>query len=109
MHRIKSNISYRLRRVGLVAALCASATTLAVAVPAHADTNNGPPNSPKGCPVEDENGNVSYVPTGTAVGLFHCGSDGEWHFGWLTTDLVSHTAKPIAGTIAATAAISKLQ
>jgi hypothetical protein len=107
--QVQSNISHRLRRVGLLAAICASATTLAVAVPAHADTKNGPPNSPKGCPVEDEHGNVSYVPTGTVVGLFHCGSDGEWHFGWLTTEMVAPTGHPIAGTTGASAPISIAQ
>jgi len=42
----------------------------------------------KGCPVvhEDANGNVvgvEYVRPGTTFGLFTCGADGEWHFGWL--------------------------
>ena len=23
------------------------------------------------------------VPVGSKIGLFTCGSDGEWHFGWL--------------------------
>jgi hypothetical protein len=40
----------------------------------------------KGCPVEDERGNVSYVLVGTRISLFHCGSDGEWHFGWLANN-----------------------
>ena len=44
----------------------------------------------KGCPVEHEDGRVTYVPVGTQVGLFKCGSDGEWHFGWL----VDHRVQP---------------
>lgn len=42
-------------------------------------------NKPKGWPVEDEHGNMTYVSEGTRIGLSVCGSDGEWHFGWLIT------------------------
>lgn len=47
----------------------------------------GTPTAPQGCPIvhHDSNGNVvrvEYVPAGTSAGLFTCGSDGEWHFGW---------------------------
>ena len=37
----------------------------------------------RGCAVENENGSVSYVGTGTRIGVFVCGSDSDWHFGWL--------------------------
>ena len=41
----------------------------------------------KGCPVVDSaTGMVTYVPVGTVVFPFHCAPNGEWHFGWLTTD-----------------------
>jgi hypothetical protein len=86
------NISLRtranrvLRRVGALTAIGVAASTLAAGA-AQAQPINGSGTS-RGCPVEDEHGNVTYVPVGTRVGLFHCGSDGEWHFGWLTTDLV---------------------
>lgn len=69
-----------------VTVLALGVSTMGVlAGPASAE-DNGPVGSGKGCPVEDENGNVTYVKPGTQVGLFRCGSDGEWHFGWLTTD-----------------------
>ena len=42
-------------------------------------------NTPEGCPVEDEHGNITYVSARTRIGLFVCGPDGEWHFGWLIT------------------------
>src|SRR4051812_40905579 len=66
--------------IGLSTLTLASA---ALAPSAFAEPKSGGSGS-GGCPVEDEHGNVSYVPVGTVVGLFHCGSDGEWHFGWLT-------------------------
>ena len=42
--------------------------------------------TPASCDVEDENGKVSQVPEGSRVGLFYCGSDGEWHFGTVILD-----------------------
>ncbi len=51
----------------------------------------------KGCPVEDEHGNTTYVPEGTRVGLFRCGSDGEWHFGWLVNARVAEPEVPTKG------------
>jgi len=35
-----------------------------------------------GCQIEND-GKVETVPVGTKIGLFTCGEDGEWHFGWL--------------------------
>jgi hypothetical protein len=59
----------------------------------------------KGCPVEHEDGSVTYVPVGTQVGLFKCGSDGEWHFGWLVDHMVAGdggttTGPVVSGTLA---------
>ncbi len=51
--------------------------------------------TPASCDVEDENGNVSQVPEGSRVGLFYCGSDGEWHFG---TVILDHQATISPGT-----------
>lgn len=62
---------------------------------ASAQPNNGAGGA-SGCAVEDEHGNVTYVPVGTVIGLFHCGSDGEWHFGTVTTDRVSTPTGPKA-------------
>lgn len=70
-----------------VAALTVVAATLAP-VAAFAEPKGGP-GPGGGCPVEDEHGNVTYVPVGTIAGLFHCGADGEWHWGWFTTNLAT--------------------
>jgi hypothetical protein len=48
---------------------------------AHADSKKGTGGS-SGCQIEND-GKVETVPVGTKVGLFTCGQDGEWHFGWL--------------------------
>jgi hypothetical protein len=68
----------------MITAVCATATTLAAAGPAHAQPPSG---SAKGCPVVDEHRNVTYVAPGTIYLVFHCGTDGQWHWGTLTNDL----------------------
>jgi hypothetical protein len=92
-------------RLGTIAAVGAVAAALVAAGPAAAQPKSGT-GSAKGCPVEHEDGSITYVPVGSQIGLFHCGSDGEWHFGWLTTDLVKPptvgTGPVIAGTTATT-------
>jgi hypothetical protein len=80
------------RRAGALAAIGLTCATVA-ASPAAAQpvgTNGGA----RGCPVEDEHGNVTYVPAGTTYLLWHCGTDGEWHFGTVTTNIVKHA--PVA-------------
>jgi hypothetical protein len=64
--------------VALIATTCSLG---ALAGPAFAE-DNGPPLVAGKCAVVDEHGNYSYVPKGTHVGLFYCGADGDWHFGW---------------------------
>lgn len=54
--------------------------------------------TPASCDVEDENGKVSQVPEGTRVGLFYCGSDGEWHFGTVILDHQAATLDPGTST-----------
>jgi hypothetical protein len=78
------------KRKALIGLSALTLASVALAPSAFAEPKSGGGGS-RGCPVEDEHGNVSYVPVGTVVGLFHCGSDGEWHFGWLTTDLTTST------------------
>jgi hypothetical protein len=89
-----------LRRGALagVSALAIAVATLAP-LPAFA-APNGDGGGAKGCPVEDEHGVVSYVPVGTVFLLWHCGSDGEWHFGWATTDLTAPTGTLTPGSAA---------
>jgi hypothetical protein len=82
-------------RTTIIALALAASTLGSIAGPAMAEDNGPAPHPGEGCPVIDENGNVSYVPIGTRFGLWHCGSDGEWHFGWLTDD---HVAPPDTGT-----------
>jgi hypothetical protein len=85
MNSIKSRVALTARKATVAASLLGAVATLAVAAPAQAKPAGGS-NVPQGCPVEDENGHVTYVPPGTVISILHCGSDGQWHFGWLTTD-----------------------
>lgn len=86
----------------LMRKLCAAfavgvvAMALIAASPAHADTKKGT-GPAKGCQIEND-GKIETVPVGSRVGLFVCGSDGEWHFGWLITGLSApphKTVKPV--------------
>jgi hypothetical protein len=87
MLSITRRISRTVRNASVIAAVCATATTLAAASPAHAQPPaNG---TPRGCPVEDEHGNVTYVPPGTIYLVFHCGTDGQWHWGLVTNDVAT--------------------
>jgi hypothetical protein len=47
----------------------------------------------------DQESRITYVPAGTAYLLWHCGADGEWHFGTMTTNVIKHA--PVA-VVAAT-------
>jgi hypothetical protein len=62
-------------------AIAAIALAFVAAGTAHADSKNGTGGS-TGCQIEND-GHVETVPVGSKVGLFTCGQDGEWHFGWL--------------------------
>jgi hypothetical protein len=86
------------RRAGALAALGLACTTIAAA-PAYAQAVD-PTGQGHGCPVVDEHGNVSYVPAGTTYLLWHCGADGEWHFGTVTTNVVKRAPVAVAAPIA---------
>jgi len=99
--------SLRARAAGILA-VGAVAGALFAAGPADAQPKR--PAGQKGCPVEHEDGRVTYVPVGTRIGLFHCGSDGEWHFGWLVDSLQQPTGGTVStpgtvGTLAPVAAV----
>lgn len=86
-------------RIALAGSLAAA---LAMAVPASAQPKKE--TKAKGCTVEvvDANGNTigtKTVEVGTRIGLFVCGADGEWHFGWAVDGRVSSKApkKAVAG------------
>ncbi len=66
------------------------AAMVAGAAPASARARQG--NIPATCPAEgtDANGRpITSLPEGTRVGLWVCGADGQWHFGWLIDGRVS--------------------
>ena len=69
------------RKLAAATAIGAVAAAFVAAGPARADTKQGT-GTAKGCQVEND-GKIETVPVGSKVGLFTCGSDGEWHFGWL--------------------------
>jgi hypothetical protein len=94
--------SKKIQRLAVAAGATAAALAVSTGVAATASAQpNGPVSKPGHCAIEntDSNGNttVEYVPTGTRIGLMYCGSDGEWHLGWLVDAAVSPTgggAKP---------------
>jgi hypothetical protein len=76
------------------------ALALIAAGPAHADTKKGT-GPAKGCLIEND-GKLETVAVGSRVGLFVCGSDGEWHFGWLISELSApphKSVKPVTGAV----------
>lgn len=92
----RTAVSTLLARCLALAAIAAVGLALITAAAAHADVKSGGGGS-RGCAVEDEHGNVTYVPVGTHYLLFTCGSDGEWHFGWLITEAKAPPTKGIGG------------
>lgn len=93
------NIKHHATKLALAAALVGLPASVAVASsPAGALPRQG--NTPATCPVvnTDSNGNetVTWVPEGTRVGLFVCGSDGNWHFGWLIDGRTSGPDSPVS-------------
>jgi hypothetical protein len=60
---------------------------------AHADSKQGSGGS-QGCLIEN-NGHLERVPVGTKISLLTCGADGEWHLGWLITEISSPPKKTV--------------
>lgn len=89
--------------LSLTIAAAPVAGLLATISPAAAQPRRG--NTPATCTVENADGTTSQVPEGTRYGMFFCGTDGEWHFGWLvdaitvspTTTLKVNAAKATVG------------
>jgi hypothetical protein len=97
----------------LLAALAIGAVALAFigAGSAHADTKQGSGGGSKGCLIEND-GHLETVPVGTKISLLTCGSDGEWHFGWLITQISAppkKTLKPVGVTIVRRGAVQAAQ
>jgi hypothetical protein len=82
-----------LRKMLAAVAIGAVALAFAGAGSAHADSKQGSGGS-KGCLIEN-NGHLETVPVGTKISLFTCGSDGEWHFGWLITQISAPPKKTV--------------
>jgi hypothetical protein len=106
MHnQIASTFTSMSRKVLAATAIGAAAVAFIGATSAHADIKQG--NGPAaGCPIEN-NGKTETVPVGTRIGLFTCGEDGEWHFGWAINAISAPKAKanpatssPSHGTVA---------
>jgi len=85
------------RRIGTLAAIAAIGTTFLAATPAaNADRKQGSGGT-KGCEIYNEDtGKTETVPAGTKVGLFTCGSDGEWHFGWVVNAAAKKSVAPVS-------------
>jgi hypothetical protein len=84
------------RELAAAVAIGAVAMAFIAAGPAHADTKKGT-GTAKGCLIEND-GKLETVAVGSKVGLFTCGSDGEWHFGWLINAISvprNKTVKPV--------------
>jgi hypothetical protein len=97
----------------LLAALAVGAIAMAFigAGSAHADTKQGSGGGSKGCLIEND-GHLETVPVGTKISLLTCGSDGEWHFGWLITQISAppkKTVKTVGVTIVRRGAVQAAQ
>ena len=98
MHnQITSTATSISRKVLATAAIGAVAVAFIGASPARADTKQGTGGT-KGCLIEND-GKLETVPVGSKVGLFTCGEDGEWHFGWLINAVSGAKVKanPVTG------------
>jgi hypothetical protein len=89
--------SKKIQRLVLGAGAAATALALSAGIASAEPIGpNGPAKKPGYCAVvnTDSNGNatVTYVPTGTRMGLSDCGGDGEWHFGWLVDAVQAPTS-----------------
>jgi hypothetical protein len=95
-----SRVQITTTATNLVGKLAAAAAIAAVALafvatgPAHADTKKGT-GTAKGCLIEND-GKLETVAVGSKIGLFTCGSDGEWHFGWLVNAISAPGHKAIS-------------
>jgi hypothetical protein len=81
------------RKLIAIAALVLIAASFVATGAAHADSKQGS-GGPAGCQIEND-GHVETVEVGTKIGLFTCGEDGEWHFGWLINSVSLQTSKTL--------------
>jgi hypothetical protein len=81
------------RKLCAAAAITVAAMAFILAGTAHAEPKGGG-GTAKGCLIEND-GKLETVAVGSKIGLFTCGSDGEWHFGWLITEISSPPKKTV--------------
>ncbi len=98
--QITSTFTSISRKVLATAAIGAAAVAFIGATPAHAAIKQGNGGA-AGCQIEND-GKIETVPVGTKIGLFTCGEDGEWHFGWLINSISGAKVKANASTGGAT-------
>lgn len=86
-------IRQSIARFALVAALPAVGI-IAVASPASASKARSG-STPASCDVVDSvTGKITQATEGTQAGLFYCGADGQWHFGWAVNATRNTEPKP---------------
>jgi len=101
MHnQITSTFTSISRKALATAAIGAAAVAFIGATPAHAEIKQGNGGA-AGCQIEND-GKIETVPVGTKIGLFTCGEDGEWHFGWLINSISGAKVKADPSTGGAT-------
>jgi hypothetical protein len=79
--QLTTTTSQLARKLCAALAIGLAAMVFIAAGTAHADPKKGS-GTAKGCLIEND-GKLETVAVGSKIGLFTCGSDGEWHFGWL--------------------------
>ena len=90
------------KHIAAVATAAAAAGILATATPASAADNDPvPTGGGKRCIIEHDLGGgwvrYEFVEPGTRVGFLVCGSDGNWHVGWLINPIISgNSSGPVA-------------
>jgi hypothetical protein len=82
-----------LRKMFAAVAIGVAALAFVGAGAAHADSKQGSGGS-KGCLIEND-GHLETVPVGSKILLFTCGADGEWHLGWLVTQISAPPKKTV--------------
>jgi hypothetical protein len=92
-HLTNTTSTSLLRKMFAAVAIGAVALAFLGAGSAHADSKQGSGGS-QGCLIEN-NGHLERVPVGSKISLLTCGADGEWHFGWLITQISAPPKKTI--------------
>src|SRR6201989_222472 len=90
---LTSTTTTLLRKMLAAVAIAAAALAFAGVGSAHADSKQGSGGG-KGRLIEN-NGPLETVPVGTKISLLTCGADGEWHFGWLVTQISAPPKKTV--------------